>query len=272
MKYLIGSTLAGLLLMGGFGEPVSGGGAEPGAGADAGAPLPSSEPQEMLDMNDPRLTAEPLDVNVEGDAYTMPPPPPDGRYKGKLKLVQVEDAAGAKHDYLPKLGKKPPKLPYYYTAIEVSIIDPSGKFDGLKVFDRWVGTFQNRDGSTKVQTILSKLVKADGTPWITKQTRLNHKDWMDLFVKVLATEPEIGVETVWEWSCQGCGEKAKAAGTDYPKSVLGMNKFPVDNVKSKQLGVQTYSPDMACQVDKAHGFSSARASVARFLSLAELKK
>ena len=272
MRFL--SPWYGLLLMGGFGEPIAGGGAPEEAGAAGAAPMPGSEtiePAEAIDMNDPRLTAETLDVNTEGDAYTMPPPPIDARYKAKLKLVQVEDAKQQKHDYLPKLGKKPPKLPYYFTAIEARIIDPTGKYDNIPVFDRWVGTFINRDGSHKVQTILSKLVKADGTPWISKTTRLNHKEWMDLFVKALTTEPEIGIETVWEWSCQGCGELAKAAGTDYPKSIMGMNKFPVDAVASKRLGVQVYSPDMMCQVNKAHGYSGARASIARFLTLAELK-
>ena len=155
--------------------------------------------------------------------------------------------------------------------IEARIIDPSGKYDNIPVFDRWVGTFINKDGSHKVQTILARLVKADGTPWITKQTRLNHKEWMDLFVKALQTEPEIGIETAWEWSCQGCGEEAKARGTDYPKSIVGMNKFPVDPTASKRTGVQTYTPDMACQLNKAHGYSGARATIARFLSLAELK-
>lgn len=255
--------------MGDFGAPITGTAAP--APGEPGQPIPSNEPQELIDPNDPRLVSESLDVNTEGDAYSMPPPPPDGRYRAKLKIMQVEDAAGVKHDYLPRLGKKAPKLPYYATAIEARIIDPTGKYDNIPVFDRWVGTFMGRDGSTKVQTILMRLLKADGTPWVAKGARMTHKDWIDLFVKALATEPEIGIETSWEWSCQGCGEAAKKAGTDYPKSITGMNKFPVDAVKSKQLGVQTYSPDLACQVDKTHGYSTARPTIARFLSLSELK-
>lgn len=270
MKYLIGSTLANLLFMGSFGDPIPAGGQ--GASPEPGSqPVPGNEVQETIDANDPRLTSEALDVNTEGDAYSMPPPPPDGRYRAKLKIMQVEDAQGAKHDYLPKLGKKPPKLPYYFTAIEASIIDPTGKYNDIKVYDRWVGTFMGRDGSTKVQTILTRLLKADGTPWVQKGARLTHKDWIDLFVKALNTEPEIGIETVWEWGCQGCGEEAKKAGTDYPKSIMGMNKFSVDAVKSKLEGKQVYSPDLACQVNKAHGYSSARATINRFLALSELK-
>lgn len=252
-----------------FGAPIME--AETIAGEPGATPIPGNEPQEMIDPNDPRLTSEKLDVNMEGDAYSMPPPPPDAKYRAKLKLVQVEDAQKAKHDYLPKLGKKPPKLPYYFTAIEARIIDPTGKYDNLAVYDRWVGTFMGRDGSTKVQTILTRLLKADGTPWAAKNDKFTHKEWIDLFVKAMQTEPEIGIETTWEWSCQGCGEAAKAAGTEYPKSITGMNKFPVDNVKSKVAGATVYSPELPCQVNKAHGYSTARPTIARFLSLAELK-
>jgi hypothetical protein len=33
-----------------------------------------------------------------------------------------------------------------FTALEATIQDPTGKYDNLKVFDRWFSTMFNRDG------------------------------------------------------------------------------------------------------------------------------
>lgn len=245
----------------------------------------SDAPQEVIDLNDPAFTSEVL-VNTEGDAYAQPAPPPDGRYRAKLTLEGVKHdgsltanqmwpgkSAGEVVPYLPKKHTNRSGVVdqmYAYTTIKAGIIDPSGKYDGINLFDSWVGTFQGRDGSTKIATILARLKKPDGSPWITPGMRINQTAWMELFVKALAGEPEIGVETMWEWSCQGCGEEAKAQGKQYPKSIQGMGKFPLDASKSKP-GNPVYSPEMKCQIKPAHQFSRARATIARFIALGELK-
>jgi hypothetical protein len=227
---------------------------------------PSNAPQDILDPNDPRLTSEALDVNTDADAYAQPAPPPDARYRAKLTLEQVQDDKQQRHDYLPKLSKKPPIQAYFFTGIKATIIDPSGKYDGIPIYDRWVGTYLGRDGSTKVATILSRLKKPDGTAWIEKGKRYNHKEWIELLVKALAGEPELGIETIWEWSCQACGEAADKQGQSRPRSIMGMTKFPY-NAQTK-----LYTPELKCQVNPAHGYSRARPSIARFLSLDELKQ
>lgn len=261
-----------------FGAPIQSQGSGTPASSDTPQQVngqqidPSTTPQELLDPSDPRLTSEALDVNTEGDAYAQPAPPPDARYRAKLKLEGVKDAAGQKHDYLAKMTNKVPKLPYFATAISASIIDPSGKYDGITAYDSWVGTFQGKDGSTKVATILGKLTKPDGTPWVAKGTKFTHKDWMELFVQALAGEPEIGIETQWEWSCQECGKLAKAQGTGYPKSIEGMQKFPPEMDKAKRAAGQLFNPEMKCPVNAAHGYSRARIRIGRFLSLSELGK
>jgi hypothetical protein len=256
--------------MGGFGEPQQ----DLHAAGVAVAASPSDAVQEAIDPNDPRLTAEALDVNTEADAYAQPAPPPDGRYRVKLKLVQQE-VSGAKKDYIVKMtsGKGgSAKVPYFAASIEARIIDPTGKYDNIPVYDPWVGTFLNRDNSTKVSTILRKLLKTDGTPWAAPMLKLNQKDWMDLFVKALMTEPEVGIETQWEWNCQPCGEEAKAKGDAYPRSIQGMQKFPVDAEKTKASRTGTvYVPELRCQVNPAHMFSRARPKIARFLALSEMK-
>lgn len=260
-----------------FGAPVMGAqagsdtGQGQGPGQTGGDQSQLNQAQEIIDPNDPALTSEAIDVNTEGDAYAFPPPPPDGKYRAKLKLVQQEqDGPGGKQkvDYIAKKHDK--QGLYLASSIEANIIDPSGKYDGIPVYDSWVGTFMGRDGSTKVSTILSRLKQPDGSAWVKPGTKMSHTDWMKLFVRALAGEPEIGIETQWEWSCQGCGEEAKAKGAKYPKSVVGMNKFPVDTAKSKP-GATVYQPEMRCAVNPAHMFSRARVRIARFVSLSEVK-
>jgi len=222
--------------------------------------------QDVLDPNDPRLVSEPLDVNVDGDAYAFPPPPPDGKYRAKLKLVQKEDGQKQKVNYTTALWGRNTKQAVVVAHVQADIIDPSGKYDGIHVNDFNVSTFLGRDQSTKVATILARLKRPDGSAWIPKGQRLTVKDWGELLVKALAGEPEIGIETVWEWSCQKCGEEAKKKGESYPRAITGMHKFP-----PKQGKPGEYDPEMRCQVSPAHGYSRARIQVGRFLHLSELK-
>jgi hypothetical protein len=209
-----------------------------------------------IDPNDPALTSESLDYNPEGDAYASPPPLPDGQWRAKLKQIDVKDNAGQPTRF--KAGKTKQGALYLMTALEATIIDPNGKFDGLHVWDRFVSTMLRNDKTIPAATICYML----GKP---APARANHKELMDHLLKVLAGEPEVGIETAWEWSCQKCGEEAKAKGEKYPKSILGMQKFPRD----AKTGL--YSPDLKCEVNPAHGFSSAQPRIRRYIKLTDLK-
>ncbi len=241
-----------------------------------GQAAPSTAPQEIIDENDPRLVSETLDVNVDADAYAQPAPPPDGKYQAKVKLegIKVEGSTERKN-WTTKNTTRPPITPFYTTNISCSIIDPSGKYDGIVVYPQFGGgasTNTRRDGSTQVTTILARIKKPDGTPWATPGLRLQAKGWMELFVKALATEPEIGIETAWEASCMKCGEEMRAKGKgEYPTRTTGMHHFPPEQDASKRKLGMTHSPEMKCQVNPAHGYSRARAIVVRFLHLNELK-
>jgi hypothetical protein len=233
---------------------------------DTVAPGHDSQAVDELDINDPRFTSEILDVNTEGDAYAFPAPPPDGKYRVKLKLQQRENAKKEKVNFTPAIWGKN-QQPVLVASVEADIIDPSGKYDGVKVFDSNVSTFvQGNDKAAKVTTILARLRKPDGTVWAPANAKLGLSAWMELFVKALAGEPEIGIETVWEWSCQGCGKLAKEKGEAYPRAILGMHKFPPNTG-----GKPGYQPEMKCQVNPAHGYSRARVTIGRFLHLSELK-
>lgn len=256
-----------------FGQPISSDVLEEQATQAAAPNGVATDAAEVIDINDPRLTSEALDVNVDGDAYAFPPPPPDGKYRAKLSILQTEVDDGKGHkskvDYYGKSHEK--QGLYLCTGVKAAIIDPTGKYDNIPVFDRWVGTFVGRDGSTKVSTILKFLHRPDNTPWVKPGTKLNHAQWMQVFVQALAGEPEIGIETQWEWSCQGCGEEAKKKGERYPKSVIGMQKFDPDRVASKP-NAPVYQSELKCQVNAAHGFSRAQVRIARFLPLSEVKR
>jgi hypothetical protein len=254
----------------GLGQPSQGVGGVGAVGQDA-APLP------IIDENDPRLTSEILDINPAGDAFASPPPPPDGAYRVKLKLEGYTDAQGTKKDYgatLTKGGGGNPQLPYLTTGLSASIIDPSGKFDGIVVYPPFggnVGTLVGKDGSSKVSTILSKIKRPDGTTW-NYNFQGNHQGWMKRFVEAMASEPEVGVVTQWEGSCQICGEEAKKTGARYPKGVQGMTHFPLEADKKKaQAQGHSYSPDCPCPIKpKEHGYFKARSVIVKFLSLEEL--
>jgi hypothetical protein len=175
------------------------------------------QPTGELDLNDPKFLSEDIGINPEGDAYATPPPPPDGEYRAKLKMLDVKDSKGGMVRYAP--WAKDDKVALF-TKIEARIQDPSGKYDNIPVFDSWFSTYLNRDGSTKVSTLLSKLGR-------TVPPRASHKVLMDELVTALASEPDVIIETQWEASCQTCTEEAKKNGGKRPRSIQGMKKFPL---------------------------------------------
>jgi hypothetical protein len=237
---------------------------------------PSTDVQDVVDENDPRLISETLEANVEGDAYAQPAPPLDGKYRLKLKHEGVkQDGTDERKPYKTVPGKKGGS-PYYQTGISCSIIDPTGKYDGIVVYPAFGGganTRLQRDKSTQVTTILHRIKKPDGQKSYAEGVKLDQKGWMDLLIKVLATEPEIGGELQWEASCGKCGEIAKANDykDGYPTRTTGMHHFPQEQDSAKRKAGQLFSPELKCAVNPAHGYSRARAIVTRFLHLHELK-
>jgi hypothetical protein len=257
-----------------FGAPVPVG-QQSGTGSDDPAikvngQAPAGAVQDIVDETDPRLTSENLDLNLEGDAYASPTPPPDGKYRVKLKNEGFKVDGGEKRDYGSDKDKN--NVPYWKTSISCTIIDPSGKYDGLVVYPSFGGgasTQVRRDKTTQVSTILSKIMKPDGKSWAAgfKGTAI---EWIQRFVQALATEPEIGIETQWEASCMECGKELKLKG-DYATRTVGMHHFPpeTDPVKLRQ-GLK-YQHEKKCETKPGHGYMKARAQVARFLPLSELK-
>jgi hypothetical protein len=262
--------------MGSFGAPVQGGGhttQSPEEHPVNGQTAPGTEIQEFIDPNDPKLVSETLDADVTKDAYATPPIPPDAKYRAKLKHEGVKDAA---QQVIPFVADKTKDgILFLKTQISASIIDPTGRFDGFVVrpqFGGYVSTVLRKDKSSTLITLLSKVKKPDGTFWATMGLRLDQRSWMDLLVRALTGEPEVGIETVWEWNCQVCGDLAKASNyaNGYPRGLSGMQRFPQETDPEKRKQGFLYSPEARCQVNPGHGYFRAYPKIARFLSLAEI--
>ncbi len=211
-----------------------------------------------IDLNDPQLTSESLDYNPEADAYAAPPPLPDGKWRAKFKALDQKGADGQPVKFKAGADKKSGK-PYLYAAHEAHVIDLSGKFDNLRIADYFVSTKPRRDGSIPIATILFKA-------GVKHQAR-THKELMDTYQKWIASEPELGVETMWEVQCEQCDKDAKAKGEYAPRgsSLRGMRKFPPD-------GKGGFSNEVKCAVDPSHGYSRAQVRISSYLALSELPK
>ena len=212
-----------------------------------------------ISEDDPRLTAAVLDVNQEADAYAVLPPLPAGRYRVKLRQLDVTDAQGHKVRYAPRIAhwirdSRGDSPAFYFTALEAIVEDTTGKYDGLRLTDNWVTTLpdQKRYNASPVATILRATGTAVKGPATAKQ-------WMDAFQKALAAEPDVQIDSDWEWNCQFCTEAAKEAGTKKPSSVVGMHRFP----QGKLVG--THDPAMRCP--KCQQFSRGRARITGYFPI-----
>lgn len=196
-----------------------------------------------LDPNDPRLTSEILDDNAEADAYATLPPLPDGKYRAKLKQVDVRGADGKPVKDKPNVVRKGPAAgtPYLQTAVEAEVLGVGGQeqYDGYKVTDYWVPTQPNRNGTSPAATI----IRAAGGQTPQKYT---HRQLMDLLHKTLAGEPEVVVETAWEWQCANEHCEASRNGL----TVKGEHRF------KQAPGGKGHDPQLQCE--KCKGFTVAR--------------
>lgn len=200
----------------------------------------STAPQgEIIDINDPRLTSETITDNPEGDAYAQQPPLPDGKWRAKASQVDIKDDKGQLQRFSAfSRAKMQGGKPFLATNVAFSVLDSTGKFDGIKLTEYWVKTLvEDRTGTSQVATLLRKL----GVPVPTATTQ---GQLMELFLGKLAGEPELVIETSWSAECQACQEKAKHEGARAPKPVLrGMHRFP--QVKGHP------DPIVACSTCKA---------------------
>lgn len=193
------------------------------AGAGSGPSLDSAAP--ILNLDDPNLLLADMDTNADIDPYAAPPPLPDGRWQVKVKQQDVKDAQGQPARFAVKQDKQ--GAVYAYTALECTVVDPSGKFDGLKLHDYFLSTRPQRNGGVPIVRLLTCLK-------VALTAKVNARTLLDLLEKALASEPLIEVDTVWDGSLdQADQDRFESAGERVPR-VMGQHRFP-QNAKGESL-------------------------------------
>jgi hypothetical protein len=209
-----------------------------------------------IDPNDPRLTSEVL-TDSGADAYAVPPPLPDGKWRAKAKQVDIKDDKGQQQRYaIFSRAKMAGGAPFFATNVEFGVIDHSGKFDGVKLTEYWVKTLvDERKGTSQAATLTRKLGGKTAVSATQKQV-------IDGLLGVLASEPELVIETAWSAECQTCQESAKKRGDKAPRPFLaGMHRFPGTKVPGER------DPVVPCPVCKSQVRAQPR--IVGFYSLAE---
>lgn len=211
-----------------------------------------------IDMNDPALMSEQLDIDTAADAYAIPPPPPDGKWRAKLKIVDIKDADGqAKQFRAARFDSMNDGKPFFVVNVEASLIDVGGKFDGIKAIQYWVKSQVDR---RKNIDEMSTITKAAGGQVVARGT---HADRLAALQKALAGEPEVIVETHWDAQCQSCQEAADKKGERKPKAFkIGMHNFP-------QPSAGKYDPMVSCPT--CHSSCRAQLRIGGFYNVKEMK-
>lgn len=208
-----------------------------GGAGSAAAEEPTINDSVVVDLNDPNLLAMELDTSAEGDPYATPSPLPDARWRVKLKQRELNGPNGEKvlftvkqrHEkgqpsYVKNLRGE--EVPDYVlnASIEAKVQDPSGKFDGISLYDYQMNSrLDKRRGGVPILWLLQCL-KVD-RPKVMAFGALK-----ELFQKSLASEPDCEVETHWVASPnQTDQERLEAAGIKtWDVEVKGMHNFPKD--------------------------------------------
>src|ERR1700733_5782653 len=220
--------------MSSFGEPTYDGGPEAPATTTHGANGQAASANEIIDLNDPRLTSEQLTENPQGDAYAILPPLPAGKWRAKAKQVDIKDDKGQMQRFAAfSRAKMNGGRLFLATNVEFTVLTENAHFDQSKITEYWVKTLvEQRTGTSQIATLLGKFKQpiVPATPGAR----------MEQFLKVLAGEPEIVVETDWSADCMACQEAAKKHGGRAPKAfMLGMHRFP-------QLRTGGHDPVVKC--------------------------
>jgi hypothetical protein len=199
-----------------------------GGGGVGGNGSASALDQPVLNLDDPNLLNQEVDLSSDVDPYAAPPPLPDGRWLFKVKQRDVKGPDGQPTRYKVVTTRKgqplPPEQYYVQVALDGQVIDPSGKYDGITVSDYNVTSRPDprKGNQIPMKWILSQLkvqLPVRGTP------RMLLDEWF----KATASEPMIEVETVWEGSLDQADQERFDAAGEYSPRVLGQHRFPQDS-------------------------------------------
>lgn len=170
--------------------------------------MPDDNPN-TIDLNDPQLVGEALEVNAEGDPFAPPPPPPDGDYE-----VQAEPMDAKKwSQYHAKDGKR-----FLNGRLSLKIIKPGDKIDGQYLFDNVSTMVMQNTGASRV----SGLLKLAGANMSGLATDL---DWARAMTDMTKGLPHFKATSQWQAACADCRAQAKKDDKRYKPFLKGMNRF-----------------------------------------------
>lgn len=220
----------------------------------AGGAAPTPTDSSPLDSSDLSLLSESIDTNEHLDAYAAPPPIADGTYKVKLKRIDTKDGKA----FTIKQARDGSK--FLYTQHELTVIDPTGAKDGIKVYDRYVSTLPDRNKAVPMVAVL----KAMGVAIPATATAA---DLWHLYDKASKGEPTITIETQWEANLpqeisDAYKEPANRDAKKYAPRVLGMTRFPSDGKGGHLTEVEVDCSNIGRGKVKA----TAQARVSRYVS------
>lgn len=185
-----------------------------------------------VDLNDPNLQPENLELNPDADAFTFPAPPPAGTYDAKLKVKQKDGSDFVRGT--TKDGKS-----YLATQIEARLIIPSGdnqKYDNWPVFDNFVSTLVSQQTGT---TRLAGILKALGVPVPAKTSDV---ELAKLLLNALAGEPSCKITIDWEGSADTGRTDDKGEKIYVRKK--GMKNYPSDGAGGHRPSITVDGTDI----------------------------
>lgn len=217
------STTAAATASADFAQPIYMEEASNGAAA-AGSSSSSSSPSldnvaPVLNLDDPNLLMAEVETNQDQNPYAIPPPLPDGRWLVKIKQRDVKDQQGQPARY--KVDQTKDGRVYAFSALDATVIDLSGKWDGIALSDYFVSTLPNaRKGNAIPLAWILGCLK------VQLPAKIEVRTLLDEFFKATAGEPMLEIDTVWEGGLsQEDQERFEQAGERQPR-VLGQHRFP----------------------------------------------
>jgi hypothetical protein len=182
-----------------------------------------------IDINDLSLEAETLELDPTADAFQLPAPPPDGRYRVRLKLGE----RGFERPFSEKKKKR------YITAhIEARIVAPGLRWDNVPLFDQATTLIMDSSGTCRMAGLLAALGEV-------VSARMEDTEMGRALNKHLAGEHTCDAVTQWEAYCKDCAKTVLRNERNFPSDGKGGHKHVVEcrncgNEVTAQARVQRY--------------------------------
>lgn len=189
-----------------------------------------------IDINDPTavLPDDEITLDPDADAFSGPPPVPDGTHLASLGLGQRGFQQGTTDE----------GINYVMAHIEARVIAEGEPFNNFPVFDTASTMVMESTGTSRIAGILGALS-------VKVPSRTTVKQLAQSLAKELEGRPQVKITTKWEGFCTDC-ENEKKPGKLGKVVVRGQRNFPegkhvmecpnCGNQVSAQARITKYAP------------------------------